>query len=189
MEDHLKDNNSINKKKSLSEHIEENQKLITVIGVFTALAIFAKNIEIIQIRTMLSFLFISIAILVWIELSLKKYNNKPTWRLILFDYAILLSILFLVGYWLIEYIDTWSSLITLPLFILFNSIFAYTLKKFDVFNRLKNPTSKKLRRTKETLFYIIVIAFIGLSMILAGILRDPIVRFLNEQKQHIEKIK
>lgn len=185
MEDHLRDKNSVNKKKTLSEHIEENQKLITVMGVFTALAIFARNIEIVQIRTMLSFLFISIAILVWIELSLKKYENKPTWRLILFDYAILLSVLFLVGYWLIEYFETWSSLIIIPMYFLFITIFIYLLKKIKVIRNLNNPETIKFKKTKLTLHYLIFILIIILSMLITSLIKEPLSDFLKAQHNRL----
>jgi len=181
MEDHLLNDRIVNKKRTLSEHIEENQKLITVIGVFTALAIFAKNIEIVQIRTMLSFLFISIAILVCIELSLKKYDNKPTWRLILFDYAILLSVLFLVGYWLITYFETWSSFIIIPMYLSFITIFIYLLKKIKVIRNLNNPETIKFKKIKLTLHYLIFILIIILSMIITSLIKEPFSDFLKEQ--------
>jgi len=72
----LKDNlsessgNETKTKNSLSDYVENNSKLISVLGVFTALTVFTNNLSIKPIGYALSFVFLTITIIIWVEYNL-----------------------------------------------------------------------------------------------------------------------
>lgn len=87
--------------------IDENQKLITTLGVVTALTFFANNLPIKVFSFALSFMFMALAILVWIEiLEALPPATGENWRLILFKTIISLSIIVIIVFWAIYYLIT-----------------------------------------------------------------------------------
>jgi hypothetical protein len=59
---------SSQKEMSLWEFIEENHKILSVLGVFTALAVFASKLEFQPLGNVLAILFLSLIVLMWREL-------------------------------------------------------------------------------------------------------------------------
>ena len=88
------------KKNRLDEFIESNQKLISVLGVFTALTVFTANLQFKVFGYALSFIFMSITLIIWVELLEKFPKGDAHWRLKIFETLLSFSFLALILYWL-----------------------------------------------------------------------------------------
>jgi hypothetical protein len=70
---------------ALYTFVEENHKLLTVLGVFTALTVFAANLPLRPLGSMLSFLFMALTVTLWLEL-LERFPSKAAgWRMDWFE--------------------------------------------------------------------------------------------------------
>ncbi len=148
IESSVNSQNQINTSKkglwTLSDIIDEQSKLISSISIFIALTVFSINFSTKQFSSLLSSCFFGLAILVLIEL----YVNLPPWsqceqRLIFFNFIILQSILFFIGYYLLAFRAGVSYV--LPILII--NLFLWILKKFAIainsqilLNSLRIPT-------------------------------------------------
>jgi len=155
----LSDNSNRNSKNTLSDFIEVNQKLLSVLGVFTALTVFTSNLPLKPVGQGLSFIFLALTLLIWTELVQKFPSGTSTWRLILFENLILFCVFGVFAYWMLAYREIWRVFIAIPLLIIFSSIglgiVSFVSKKYNVFNRLFRTTSDRL----------IFLRFIGLMLI------------------------
>jgi len=97
---------------TLAESIEENHKLLSVLGVFTALTVFTgsslftRNAVNALIGYLLSFMFMTISILVWIEVwrRFSSLSRPKSLQLVLFNITLLGIVVVIVFYWLFSYI-------------------------------------------------------------------------------------
>ena len=85
---------------TLGEFIEENERLITVLGVFIALTIFSINLAANFIGQMLAFAFISMTVLVFFEIYWRLPDRRMHWTLILFRALMGTAFFFFIFYWL-----------------------------------------------------------------------------------------
>jgi len=92
---------------TLADFVEDNHKLLTVFGVFVAVAAFANNLPLNYIGKPLSFFAVLAAVSLGIELF-RKYiraveRGFPTMTLWLFFFALLACIVWVCYYWLLGY--------------------------------------------------------------------------------------
>ena len=115
-------NDSIKKQTTLSEFIEDNHKLITTLGVFTALTIFTKTQTTGQISGLLSFLCLSMALLIWVELW-RKIPRPSTFSLQVFEILLSIFVIGLALNYLLEYRRYWPDyLMVLITFVIISGI-------------------------------------------------------------------
>jgi hypothetical protein len=173
---------------TLFEFVEQNQKLITVLGVFTALTVFANNIPFADFSSLLSFLFLTIALIVWIELFMRaKVANNANWRLKVFENILSLSVFALIGYWLVGYVDTWRSFTFVPLMALFTSLIFVPIRKYSIYQRLNNPSSARFRILKKVLWFFILITITLCSAFAAAKFATPVVEFFQSLKASVQR--
>ncbi|MBK7377916.1 MAG: hypothetical protein IPJ03_02750 [Ignavibacteriales bacterium] len=185
-----KDSNIIEKNR-LDNFIESNQKLISVLGIFTALTVFTANLQFKAFGYALSFIFMSITLIIWIEVLEKFPKGNAHWRLKIFETLLSFSFFGLILYWLLSYREIWHQIMFFPLTIILTtlliSIFTYPIKKYDLFNRFFKTKPGKLKIIRHLLFLIIVIFFFYVSFWLATLISPPVNSLLDQMREEITK--
>lgn len=139
-----------NEKKSLTEFIEQNHKLISVLGILTALTVFTYNLPLKLLGYLLSFGFLFLTILVWFELW-AKFPKKPTsWRLSNFESTLQFLIFGLVIYWFLAYREIWHYLLVFPLWLVSVYLITWPILKYKLFK-----DEKKKSRMSNFLRYLV----------------------------------
>jgi FtsH-binding integral membrane protein len=91
-------------KATIREFVEENDKLLAVLGIFLGVAAFTVNAQIRLVGQIVAFLFILAALLIWSELFFRFKRSKPPHRRLVFFYIILtLAFLTTILYWMLEF--------------------------------------------------------------------------------------
>ncbi len=121
---------------TISTFVEVNHKLITVLGVFTALTVFAANLPLRPFGNILSFMFLALAILVWLELWAKFPKGAVTWRLNWFENILSYAVMIIIAYWFLSFRDIWRIWLPFLIALLFLAGFSMVMKRYDVFDRL-----------------------------------------------------
>ncbi|MGQ0722236.1 MAG: hypothetical protein ACT4PE_11805 [Candidatus Eiseniibacteriota bacterium] len=93
----------------LASFLEENQRLITVLGVFTALTVFTASLPLKVIAYGLSFVFLSLALLVWFELWWRLPDARGNLRVFWFGQLLTLAVLGVLAYSLLEFRGAWRT--------------------------------------------------------------------------------
>jgi len=144
-------------KPTLASYIEDNHKLITVLGVFTALTVFSTNLRLQPFGYLLSWLFMSLALLVWIELWGRFPNKKGNWTLTWFENFLSIAVLVVLVYWLVDFRQIWHLYLFIPVASGFLAIFSYVMQRYDLFNRFFKSQPGKRRWLRYTLGFASVI--------------------------------
>jgi len=130
---------------TLARFVEDNHKLLTVLGAFTAMTVFATNLPVKPIGFILAFLFMSMSILVWLEVWSRFPSVEGTGRLTLFENLLSYTLLILVGYWLVDFRPVWDQFLALVLWIAVMSVISALMKHYNVFNRMFHTEPGKRR--------------------------------------------
>jgi hypothetical protein len=94
---------------TISSFIEDNYKQLSVLAILTALTVFASNLPIKSLGSILSFLLLTLSILVWIEIIGRFPKALYSWRLTYFLGTLFLVPFILAAYLIIEYYPLWSQ--------------------------------------------------------------------------------
>jgi hypothetical protein len=97
---------------SLNDFINENEKILSILGVFIAVAVFAKDLPIKSLGHMISFLSFGIIILLSLEITFSLPYSEAEIRLKLFGNLFITSIIILSFYWLLDFREIWKSYIS-----------------------------------------------------------------------------
>jgi hypothetical protein len=168
------DDKSKLKENSLSDFIETNHKLLTILGVFTALTVFSFNLPIKQYGYGLSFILFALTLLVWLEVWSKFPSGPGSFKLIWFENLLSFLILGIFLYWLLDFRGIWKDFLVVFLFVIFMSIFSLIMKKYDVFNRLFNTSPGKRKNLRYFLGLIIIITLFSISWKIAFLISPPV---------------
>jgi hypothetical protein len=173
---------------TLREFIEHNQKLLSVLGIFTALTVFANNIPYEPFRSGLSFLFITLTILLWIEtfFSRSSVEKKYTWRLRWFDDLLGFTILVLIAYWLVAFSPIWHDYLFILLYTLSNGVFGLILKRLNIYQRLNRPANSKRKSLRKFIWWTLIIVWLLLCAYICSILSPTIWQFLDQQHRQLQ---
>ena len=131
---------------SLSRFIDDNHKLISSVGIFTALTVFSTSISLKPIGYLVSFLSLAATFILWIELWFKfpRNRNLPV-RLSFFKFTVLLILLTVTLYWLLEFRNFWRYFLVLPLtFILTYMFFSIVAPFMNPVLESKNKIGKSI---------------------------------------------
>lgn len=177
---------SQDEKVTLAAFIDDNYKLLSALGIFTALTLFASNLPLRWIGYALSFLFLTATVLILLELWERFPSKSGTTRLFWFENALFLSGLVVVGYWFLEFRAIWHHLLFIPIASVLMWFFSAIIKRFNLFNVLFR-TEPGGRRTLRhifglTLWGVVIVA----SLALASVLSPPINALLDEARQSME---
>lgn len=174
-------------KVSLTIFIEENHKLLTVLGVFTALTVFSLSLSLKIIGYFLSFAFFTISLIIWFELW-SKFPKNGSFKLSCLENILSLTIFVLIFYWLVEYRTIWHEFLFVLFFMIIFAIFTYVMRKIKFFDKTLNAQEGKLKWLRYV-FGVIVIAICGVfSFWLSSIVSPPMNSLLDELRAFIIKV-
>jgi hypothetical protein len=145
----------------LSDFINENNKLISALSIFTALTAFSNSLPLKPYGYVLSFGFMFLTILLWLELW-GKFPKNGAGRLFWFENCLVLVGVAVFLYWLIEFRSIWKYFLYTFLALIILSIIVIPIKRLDLFNRVfhTKPGGKKFLRWA----FGILVTFIALSI-------------------------
>lgn len=178
--------NSQDKEVTLAAFIEDNYRLLSALGIFVALTLFASNLPLKSIGYSLSFLFVSATVLIMLELWERFPSKSGTSRLFWFENVLFLSALLVVAYWFLEFRAMWHQYLIVPILGILLWLSSAAIKRFDVFNRLfrTEPGGRKILR--YFFGFALVAVVIVVSWILAEFITPPINVFLDEVRRYLE---
>lgn len=131
---------SIESTTTLNDFIESNHKLLSTLGIFTALSVFATNLPHKAFGHILSFVFMGITLLLWFELFGRFPAKGAARRLVLFEGLISICAFLVAVNWFVQFSWMWEEVIVLPIFITIFVVLIYVastvIKRFDLFNRV-----------------------------------------------------
>jgi hypothetical protein len=184
----LKTNIKQNKKKTvtLKTFIDNNDKLLSALGIFTALTVFSSNLSPKYIGYVLSFLFLSTTILLWLELWARFPSKFATTRLIWFENILSYSIMAVIAYWLIAFYEIWRLFLFLPIALILLYLFSIFIKHFSIFNIVFYAKSIRHKILRYILGCIVLIVVLYISFYIANQLASPINTLINNIKQNLE---
>jgi len=141
---------------SLSQFVEQNEKLFGVLGVFTAVSVFVGQLRLHWFAYGLSFVFTLLVLLLWIELWSKLPLGTGGWKITVFENLLSLAVIGLVAYLFIDYRDIWHQYLFVPVFLfiysLIGAVFWWVVKKYNVFDRLFHTVPRR----KAFLQYLVI---------------------------------
>jgi hypothetical protein len=153
---------------TLTAFIEKNHKLITVLGVFTALTVFSDSIKNETFGTVLSILFLSMTVTLWLELWSTFPSQEVGWLLIIFENLLSLSVLIIVIYWLFNINIVYSEGIFGITFLISMGLISGLVKKYNVFNVLFRARVGE----KKNIRYVFGLALIALIILFSIVISN-----------------
>lgn len=172
-------------KPRLKPFIDENSKLISAIGLFIALVIFSKNIEMELFADLFAFVFLFIVIILWTELIEQFPSKEGSWKLIIFENIISYLVLGLVFYWLLEYRYWSKAFLIFPIAVLILSIISKIIKREKIFSWADKP-KKRFKLLRYLVATFLLITVFTISFIIAGLISEPVNNFLDNFKETIK---
>ncbi len=187
-----KNESPVKKEKQLGEFAEEHQKLLSVLGIFTALSAFSINLPIKLIGSGLAFIFLAISVLLWIEVLRRIPSDlDSSFSLILFQILITLGLLLLCAYWLLDFRVFWHGFLHLALIMPFGA--AIATGSFWLLTKVEStkPIFAWVKRSKFGKFLLIAVftvVFVVCGSIAGSILAPPINRLLDKSRKDLDQI-
>ncbi|SRR5581483_313252 len=170
---------------TLTDFVDENSKLISALGVFTALTVFSTNLTLKPYGYALSFAFMTLTVLLWLELWGKYPARRGSWRLTWFENILFLTVLAVVFYWLLEFRTIWHEFLQSLLFLIILAPIGYLIKKFDLFNRVFHTEPGKLKLFRYLLAILIGLVIMYISYYLANLIAPPLNTVLDQMREFI----
>ncbi len=134
----------------LTEFVEENHKLLTVLGVFTALTVYASNLPYSWPGSGLAFVFMAFSIIILLQLFANLMSVVPTGLLAYCTTLMLAAVWFTLVYWLLAFRGFWREYLTRVLIVLLAgigvSLFQKAVAHYGLLDRLFHPTPEKRQR-------------------------------------------
>jgi hypothetical protein len=134
-------------KAKLSDFVENNQKFISVLGIFTALAAFSNNLADKELGYLLAFPSLSVVLLLWVELLRKSSLDPEKVELPLFFFqGCIAMIVFIVFYiWFRDYYKFLRPLLSTIIWVALLCLFASPAEK--IIQRVwRNPVIVRLSK-------------------------------------------
>jgi len=176
------------KKNTLSEFIDINHKLISVLGVFTALTVFSYNLALKPIGYALSFVFLTLTVIVWLELWAKFPKRPSSWRLTTFENILSYSTIGVIAYWLLAYREIWRIVLFFPVWLLTISIISYPVTKFGLLEKLFGWKFAQFTIVRYIFGFFLLFLALYIAGIIAAVVTPPINNFLDQLREELDKI-
>ena len=164
---------------SLKEFIEQNHKIISSIGIFIALTVFSSNLKSTYFSIGLSFLFLLLTTMIWIELIgqfPKHGSNLLGW----FEAILGITFFALIGYWIVEYYKVWILVLPYIIQLMFIGIVGYFIKKFDLFNRVFRTKQGGKITLRYIVYFVIMLFVVSLGLMLGNCISPYIADVLKQ---------
>jgi hypothetical protein len=160
--------------------VEENHKLLAVLGIFTALTVFSASLPLRALGSVLSFLFMAMTLLLWLEL-LERFPAKTTgWRMNLFEILLTFTVLVFVFYWFVDYRAVWEYWLVIPIAAPLLWVAAALMDRFDVFNRVFHAKPGEKRSIRYVLWATLLFASLVAALFVAQLVAPCVDRWLDK---------
>ncbi len=174
---------------TLTAFVKGNYPLLATIGIFVALTVFSQSIRLKAIGNLLSFLFLSCAVLVMFEIftqiSTARYSGRLKW----FGNILSLAILTAIMYWLLEFRTIWRAFLWLPLAGIPMTLTAWMLTRPKVLRVLAEIVPEKTRIIPPMILsYLVAFGLVVLSAYIGLKLSDPVNDCLDGLRRVLEKL-
>jgi hypothetical protein len=155
---------------TLAEFIGANQKILSTLAIFVALSAFANNLPDKDVAKFLSFLLLTLALLIWAEIIANFRRASDQWRLYWFWEILTLAMFTFIYAWVKAYAGFLITAIALTV-MAFCSLLVFALLKIGV-RKIIRATTWRHRMgdqwTQETVptfgaMFLVVIGFVLLS--------------------------
>lgn len=160
---------------TLSELLENNQKLVEVIGVFTAISLFTGQLGIRFFAYIVTFLFMTLVLVLCVELWARIPSQSDSMKVMMFKDILTLAVLSLVLDFFVDYRDIWRHFLILPIFA---AIFGAVFFAFVV-PAVRRSSLRKNKRLLGLVAWLTVIGLGYLSIRLAVLVEPSVNRFLD----------
>lgn len=160
---------------TLSELLENNQKLIEVIGVFTAISLFTGQLGIRFFAYIITFLFMTLVLVLCVELWTRIPSQSDSLKVMMFKDILTLAVLSLALDFFVDYRDIWRHFLIFPIFA---AIFGAVFFGFVV-PAVRRSSVRKNKRLLGLVAWVIVIGLGYLSIRLAVLVEPSVNRFLD----------
>jgi len=152
---------------TLADFINENERIITVLGVLIALTAYFSSSPLKPFGQIFSALLLTLTLFVWFELWGKFPSKMGTSTLFWFENIFSLTIFAVVAYWFVSIGCIFPQIIFIVSFLLISSLISYLMKKLDIFNRFfkAKPGQKRVLRIILGILIIIVSFLAGVFIV------------------------
>jgi hypothetical protein len=164
---------------TLYTFIQDNQKFLSVLGVFTTLTIFTTTLSFGILGDLLSCLFFSITLILWLEFHEHFPPKSPNAKLYWFENLLFISVLVLALYWLVQYRTVWRLMLWLAIFLSLLYVEAYWIREYDVFNRLFRTPASGRKWLRHLGFVVVVAGTLAITFMLSNLLGIKLNRALD----------
>lgn len=178
------DNKGEKKKLTIQEFIESNDKLLTAFSIFIALTLFSKEMKIAVFSEVLSFLFLTISILIWFELWTSSNSKDKSLTFFIFENLLNFVTIGLIGYWIFAYKNTWKLFALIFIVGTIAFILGMLDSKYEITNRFfnikffRNVIIKRLVLLLFVPLIVLIIVFVSSIIVYGGI--SPIIDFIDK---------
>lgn len=156
---------------TLSSFIEQNDKLLSALAVFSGLVAFSKEFTPQWLGASIAFFFLGGLVLVAWELR-GKFPQQVTWSLFLFRYVILWGMGGIIIYWLYTYRIFWDITLWIPLTIIIYLLVSSTLLEIVLafrFTRMIFGFGVEKRNRWQQLALLAAVVVIGAYSLASGV--------------------
>lgn len=169
---------------TLGSFLEANQRLITVIGVFSALTLFGSTIQPREFGQFLASLFLTLVLLVWLELWGRFPPQRGGWRLRWFENIMSLLVLVLVLYWVVVIHVWFRGLVTIVVFGGTMATISAIGGRYNLFNRLFNTVPNGRPGLRHAVGIALQLVVFALSLGVAQLIGLPVDNWLDSVSAH-----
>ena len=166
-------------KPNITDFITQNEKLLTALGIFTALTLFGASLPLKGLGAVISLMFFALALLTAYELW-GKFPSDGTGSLAHFENFLMGAIGLMGLYFLIEL----NHYLPVAMFFVVFTVITYPtsiyIKKYDTFNRIARTQPGGKRTLRYILATAILLTALGLSLYTSIIITPIIKNFFDE---------
>lgn len=176
---------------SLTEYIEINQKMLSVLGVFTTMTVFANNLPQKFVGDILSVFPLTVVVLIWSELW-SSFPKRPSTKLVGFQTIRICMVGMLGLYWLVKVhnvLQQYALGVLVILLLIFSTQIITKTRFYRLISWIVPPLAKHTSYSRRitTLYWLLLLGIAILVLALALSLWLAIDSFLDEIEIVIEK--
>lgn len=173
---------------TLKQFIDDNQRLLSVVGIFAALLLLSNQVAKTRFSGLITFGLFNCLTLLWLELFAqfpdKANSSRATWRLDWFNWGVRVTLLFLLGYWLLLFEESFG-----PSIIIWPCAFGLVFLTHVILEKT-GLSARFLRRSRFLSFLVaLVVLVLGswFGVWLSGRVHGPIHLVMDDLRQGIRQ--
>lgn len=178
-----KETEEAQEKESIESFLKSKDKLLAAFGIFLALTLFTKDIETSTLGKYLSFIFMTLTMLVWLELWSSFPSKNRSWLLIAFENLINIGTMMLFLYWMVEYYEKGKLFVFLWIAGGIATLFTKLSEKLGWTNSIKEKKIWKYKFFRYSLGFVFMLFYLILTLGIAALIMgglNPLVEILKE---------